>query len=185
MPTEKGNEFFLFENRQPLGNDEFLPGHGMLVWHVEYDEYAWVNGFVNALEDHQRVDIVEADNHPDPQTVDSATFPGTAGVTEFGFRTKPKLASWSGQQLEFDLVDITESEDGIISFRVVDSKTNTGDPGSVGDAIADPEGSSGAMYDIFGRKILHASPGQIYFQDGKKLIGCIGFSGVGSVISPK
>ena len=118
MPTENENEFFLFENRQQIGNDEFLPGHGMIVWHVDYDEYAWVNGFINTLEDHQRVDIVEADNHPDLQTVDSDTFPGTAVVTEFGFRTEPKLASWSGRQLEFDLTDIKESEEGMSIIHI-------------------------------------------------------------------
>ena len=171
MPTDKENEFFFFENRQQIGNDEFLPGHGMLVWHVDYDEDIWIRGEINNDDSHQHIDIVEADNKKTEETRAGDTFPGTTGVTAFGYRTVPRLASWSGKQLKFDLVDITESEDGIISFRVVDSKNNTGDPGSVGDAIADPEGSVGAMYDILGRKILHPAPGQIYFQDGKKLIG--------------
>lgn len=170
MPTENENEIFLFENRQQVGNDEFLPGHGMLVWHVDYDEHAWINGFINAFEDHQRVDIIEADGKKTNETQDGDAFPGAAGVTEFGFRTKPKLVSWSGEQLEFDLIDIRESEDGIISFRVVDSKFNTGDPGSVDHTLQDNVVECAPIFDILGRRIQKPGPGQMYIQNGKKHI---------------
>ena len=30
-------EYFLFENRQQTGNDTYIPGHGMLIWHVDFD----------------------------------------------------------------------------------------------------------------------------------------------------
>lgn len=30
-----GNEYFMVENRQPVGYDAYLPGHGLLIWHVD------------------------------------------------------------------------------------------------------------------------------------------------------
>ena len=32
-----GQEYFLLENRQQKGFDEYLPGSGLLIWHVDED----------------------------------------------------------------------------------------------------------------------------------------------------
>lgn len=61
MRTDSPNEFFLFENRQKTGWDAYIPGHGMLVWHVEYDPDVWNLNTVNNRPSHQYVDIEEAD----------------------------------------------------------------------------------------------------------------------------
>ncbi|MDE6682825.1 MAG: M6 family metalloprotease domain-containing protein, partial [Muribaculaceae bacterium] len=42
-----GTEFFLFENRQNRGWDKYLPGHGMLVWRVDYNADVWDKRAVN------------------------------------------------------------------------------------------------------------------------------------------
>ena len=45
------NEYYMVENRQPIGWDESLPGNGILVFHVAYDEDIWygnVNEAVNS-----------------------------------------------------------------------------------------------------------------------------------------
>ena len=34
-------EYFIMENRQQKGWDAFIPGHGMLLWHIDYDAKAW------------------------------------------------------------------------------------------------------------------------------------------------
>ena len=38
IPSSGDNEFFLLENRQQAGWDTYLPGHGMLVWHVDFNQ---------------------------------------------------------------------------------------------------------------------------------------------------
>lgn len=165
MPTEKDNEFFFFENRQQTGNDEFLPGHGMLVWHVDYRESIWDMNVVNNTSRHQYVDLVEADNVKSESTRAGDAFPGTKNVTSFGFNTKPQLASWAKNPVAFDLVDIEESEDGLISFNAVVPEIE--EPGAV-DAIEAAEGN-GMYYDLMGRRVANPSRG-IYILNGKKIL---------------
>lgn len=54
-------EFYLLENRQKDGWDQYLPGHGLLVTKINYDESKWSNNKVNASQYVMGVDIVEAD----------------------------------------------------------------------------------------------------------------------------
>ena len=77
IPTSKNTEFFLLENRQQKGGDIYLPGHGMLVWHVDYDSYKWMSNAVNNTASHQYVDIEEAGgnaNNESATTMASYTF---------------------------------------------------------------------------------------------------------------
>lgn len=165
LPTDNPDEFYFFENRQQRGNDEFLPGHGMLVWHIDYKENVWAANAVNNLSTHQYVDIVEADNIKSDSTRAGDAFPGTKNVTSLGFDTKPKLASWAKKRLQFDLSDIAESEDGMITFNAVANETDWGNSvESIG-----AESDSNQYYDLMGRKI--ANPGKgIYIINGKKVI---------------
>ncbi|MBD5186398.1 MAG: M6 family metalloprotease domain-containing protein [Bacteroidales bacterium] len=118
IPTSKSGEFFLIENRQQTGWDAFIPGHGMLVWHIDYDQNAWYSNVVNNVADHQRVDIEEADNRPYPSNRAGDTFPGTAGVTDFTDYTQPSMRSWAGVNTGMPLTDIQETEDGYIIVTV-------------------------------------------------------------------
>lgn len=109
MKTRNTNEYYIIENRQQEGWDAYLPGHGMLVWHIDYDDYAWRNNFVNINTLHQRVDIIEADGVQSKETRDGDAFPGSAGVTS--------LTSESAATLSFAITNITET-DGIITADV-------------------------------------------------------------------
>ncbi|MCH5237907.1 MAG: M6 family metalloprotease domain-containing protein [Muribaculaceae bacterium] len=100
------NEYFVIENRQLDGWDRTLPGHGVLVWHIDIDENAWFSNFVNVDPYHQRVDVVEADNQEDPITLSSDTFPGTLNVTQFKFN------SWDNKTL-FVFDDVKENEENV------------------------------------------------------------------------
>lgn len=42
------NEFYLVENRQQTGWDKALPGNGLVVFHVDYDEEVWANSTPNS-----------------------------------------------------------------------------------------------------------------------------------------
>lgn len=122
IPTEQGEgEFFVLENRQHEGWDAYLPGHGMLVWHITYNQQLWDHNRVNASS-LQGIDLVEADNVRNEETRDGDAFPGTAGITAFSAATIPALTDNAGRDLGFQLTQITET-DGEIHFKV-----NGGEP---------------------------------------------------------
>ena len=58
------NEFYLLENRQQEGWDEFIPGSGLMITHVEFDMNIWNGNTANEDPDHQRFYLVCADNEP-------------------------------------------------------------------------------------------------------------------------
>ena len=55
------DEYYLLENRQQVGWDFMLPGHGLLVAHVDYNYTAWVGNDVNSVVNHHRYDFFHAD----------------------------------------------------------------------------------------------------------------------------
>lgn len=158
VSTDKDDEFFLFENRQNVSWDKYIPGHGMLVWHVDFNRNVFYNNEVNNTRAHQYVDIVEADDVQDypikfnssygffeygASTQSGDPFPGTSKVTSFGESTSPALKSWSGKGLGLDLTDITE-KDGVITFRVSEANTS-----SVSE-ISTPTNLTGDLYNLNG-----------------------------------
>lgn len=112
------NEFFLLENRQQTGWDTYIPGHGMLVWHIDYDDYVWASNTVNNTPSHQYVDIEEADGTQSEYTRDGDAFPGTGNNTSFTDNTRPNMKTWSNRKMNLPLTGITESTSGMISFDV-------------------------------------------------------------------
>ena len=56
------NEYLLLENHQFSGWDAGLPGHGLLITHVDFNTTSWSNNAVNNSTAHFRHDIVHADN---------------------------------------------------------------------------------------------------------------------------
>lgn len=118
--TTNRNEFFLFENRQQTGWDKYLPGHGMLIWHIDYNEKYFSSNIVNDNPDHQYVDIEEACGYAsagNASTMARYPFPGPLGKTEFTDDTNPSMKTWTGQQMKLPITDITEN-DGKITFKV-------------------------------------------------------------------
>lgn len=117
IPTETETEFYLLENRQQKGWDSYLPGHGLLIWHIDYDEYLWTNNRVNSVSTHQYVDIVEADNIQSTGTRSGDTFPGAANITSFTASTNPAFIDWKGNDVGAPLTNIKE-ENGLIVLDV-------------------------------------------------------------------
>lgn len=118
--TDSKDEFFLFENRQQVGWDKYLPGHGMIVWHIDYVKSVWDKNAPNNTASHQYVDIEEAGgtaNNEDDATMATYPFPGTRRVTSFTSTTKPALTTWAGKAIALPITDITE-QGGVISFDV-------------------------------------------------------------------
>ena len=108
IPTSKASEYYLIENRQQTSWDQYLPGHGLLVWHIDYSEADWAMNTVNNDATHQRVDLVEADMLLTPSTRSGDPFPGILNVRQITDDTTPALRAWNGQPLHTPLTSITE-----------------------------------------------------------------------------
>ncbi len=121
IATEKSNEFFLLENRQLKGWDKYLPGHGMLVWHIDYNRNVFDNNEVNTNKNHMYVRLVKASNvesHDEKVSVlQGWSWPGTTNKTSLTSSTKPALQSWAKKAIDLPITDIEESN-GMISFLV-------------------------------------------------------------------
>lgn len=115
--TISDNEYYLFENRQQQGWDKYIPGHGMLAWHIDYDATVWRDNKVNNVPSHQRVDIVEADNMPTELTRSGDPFPGANNVTRLTDDSTPAMSTWTSVKIGMPITDIME-QDGVITFKV-------------------------------------------------------------------
>lgn len=115
IKTPKENEYFLVENRQQKMWDQYIPGHGMLIWHIDYNPSVWAANKCNNTPSHQYIDIEEADNIQSEYTRSDDPFPGTKGVTSFTDDTKPSMKTWSGTSLNAPITEIKESN-GVVSF---------------------------------------------------------------------
>ena len=95
-PTTAGLRYYI-ENRQAVGWDAPLTGHGMLLWKVTFNESKWTNNEPNNTANNPYYTVVSAygnkigwdgstDNCP------KNTFPGTKNVTSYtGITGKPLL----------------------------------------------------------------------------------------------
>lgn len=97
---------YYIENRQQEGWDAFLPGHGMLVWRVIFNEDDWYNNCPNDYV--PRYLLVSAEKRSSPYTTGAAKpevpFPGKSNVTTYA----PFLHN--------KLINIQEV-DGVVSFE--------------------------------------------------------------------
>lgn len=115
IKTPKENEYFLVENRQQKMWDQYIPGHGMLIWHIDYNPSVWATNKCNNTPSHQYIDIEEADNIQSEYTRSGDPFPGIKGITSFTDDTQPSMKTWSGASLNAPITEIKESN-GVISF---------------------------------------------------------------------
>ncbi len=119
--TQTNNEYFLLENRQKTSGtwNAYLPGSGMLIFHIDqnYINSHWSSNTVNDDENHQGVDIEEADGTFTTNNGGDAgdPFPGTSGKTSFTDQTNPNSLSWAGQATGKPVTNITHSS-GVVTF---------------------------------------------------------------------
>ena len=110
LPSSRNSEYFLLENRQQKGWDTALPGHGLLIWHIDYDSAIWYQNAIGNTPSHQYVDLEEADGILTSATLSGDAFPGTGALTSF-----TKFTTWGGSHLSPSLYGIVET-DGTICF---------------------------------------------------------------------
>ncbi len=109
-PTPK--EFFMVEYRKKIGWDLYLPGEGMCIWHIDYDQTAWDNnepnnytGSIQTPTSHMRLYLQPLSG--------STTTPGAAFTTGSFTPT-----TWSGTNINRPITDITKTTNNI-TFKLM------------------------------------------------------------------
>ena len=142
------DEYFLLENRQHIGWDQGIPGHGLLILHVDYKASVWRANSPNNAPSHQRMTWIPADGQYEYTTylgsryysfdgMKSDTYPSGSN-NSFGNETSPAAKLYNknvdGKKLLNKTVyDIYESGNGEVSFNF---RSDNGDVGP-----AKPEGN--------------------------------------------
>lgn len=129
----RDGEYYLFENRQQIGWDKYLPAHGMLVWHIDYVPEYWEKKMVNTTADHPCVQLIRAREYSNLGTA----FPGSPReVNQFNATTNPAFLGWdqngtgSSKTKDLNNIAITSIKEELIksvspteksiTFRVTD-----------------------------------------------------------------
>ena len=117
------NECFFLENRQKEGWDSHQYGHGMMVFHMDYDENVWMANAPNDTKGHSRFMYVPADNKLGTSSTSLAgdPYPGTKNNTSLTDYSIPAATLFNANTdgsflLHKPIENITESSDGKISF---------------------------------------------------------------------
>lgn len=162
VPTDNVNEYFLLESRTQTGWDKYIPGHGMIVWHVDYNEQIWQQNIVNNSPRHQYVDMVEATNSLNENARASHTYPGTRNVRILNF------APWSNNADDYcmrvSISGIEEDGEGNIALHCVNG--NPMPPSGISELPADDSASEAPYYNLQGIKIAAPIKGQPYIHKG-------------------
>lgn len=116
-PSDK-NEYFMFENRQQTGWDKFLPGHGMLISHINYNEEKWTSNLVNNEYENEGAVIVPANNIYASSTEANQLYP-YKNNNSFTDISTPSAIFNDGTKAGKPLTNIRE-ENGIIYFTYLD-----------------------------------------------------------------
>ena len=81
---------YYIENRQQTGWDSYLPGHGLIIWRVDYNQSAWENNTVNSTKNNVRYTLVPASGQTTNIGSGADPFPGTKNVSSWsGLSDKP------------------------------------------------------------------------------------------------
>jgi len=113
-----GNEYFLIENRQKTGYDSYLPGEGLLIWHIDntvsHNDNEWYPEHTSS--GNYRVALVQADNLWSMEKAmgygDAGDpYPGTYSVTEFSPTTSPNSNDYDDVSTLVAVTNISSSAD--------------------------------------------------------------------------
>lgn len=174
------NEYYLLENRQKTGWDADIPGAGLFIIHVDYDEEAWRLDIPNDDPEHQRMTWIPADNEYQTYEYDEETYIDWTGATKdlfpydsvnaFNANTTPAAKFYNRNAdgtfyLDSSVEDITQNSDGTVSFKFI--APTTGIP----TVNAKPGAYNDNWYDMNGRRIdgVPGSPG-LYIGNGNKVL---------------
>ena len=106
------SEYFLIENRQKAGWDAYLPGAGLLVWHIDESVRN------NDDQTHRLVDLEESDESVNGDSPVQATDPWADSLSGFNPVSQPNTAAYGGAATGYWVYEIGPSGDSMnLSIR--------------------------------------------------------------------
>ena len=90
LDVDPPGEYFLIENRQRTGWDAYLPGAGLLIWHIDESVRN------NDDQTHRLVDLEEADESVNGDSPVQSTDPWSGSPQGFNPSSQPGSSSYSG-----------------------------------------------------------------------------------------
>ena len=132
------NEYFLLENRQLIGFDSYLPGSGLLIWHIDdlrpTNTQEWYPGYTSS--GHYKVALEQADGlwemEKNMDTGDAGDpFPGVTINSEFNSTTIPDSKTYAGNDTGIRVENIFLSGTNVSTYISVN--TSTSEPPICGD----------------------------------------------------
>lgn len=159
------NEYLLLENRQHTGWDAGTPGHGLLIWYVNYDESAWKSNTVNNTPESPRFHPIYADGMDYEQwnkyyKEQRDKDPNYSAYQKSGHMNKRHLSTAPfpygdvNSLVDEYITNITEKEGGLVSF---DFKG-----GATGIRSVNTHHSPYTYYDLQGCGVENPVRGQLY-----------------------
>lgn len=119
-------EYLLLENRQQTNWDAGVPGHGLMVWYVNYDESAWRNNVPNNVKNAPRFHPVYADGLDYVAWTNKVVAEGLSTYQNSNRMNKRHLSTspypFVTEETTVDaiveeyLTNIQETADGLVSF---------------------------------------------------------------------
>jgi hypothetical protein len=126
--TDTEDEFYIMENRQQTGFDRFIPGTGLLIWHIHSSLATYLYyGANNINNTHPQLmyPVCAAATVAQPNSnsnsygninSDGTPFPGASNNTKFTDNSIPSARSWVGKTTNRAITNITEVN-ALISFN--------------------------------------------------------------------
>lgn len=136
MPNSAGNpvayvyntpvegEYYVLENRQKEGFDGYVPGSGLLIYHVSLTGDDIRHNRVNNTHPQRMYPVCASSTYQIPSGLESygsinsagCPFPGTSGKTSFTDTAAPAAFTWEGTSVGRPVTEIKE-QNGLISFK--------------------------------------------------------------------
>ena len=86
--TKAGVNYYI-ENRQQTGWDTYIPGHGLVVWYVNYNTSAWYNNKPNNTAGSPRYTVISATGSKTGLGTNKDSYPGAGNKTSVTIAGKP------------------------------------------------------------------------------------------------
>ena len=190
------DECFIIENRQKNGWDKSLPGEGLMINYIDYDEDLWNNNVVNAIgnladiygidpsdywynyfhsisNDHQRITIFRANNKSNSYSSYNDLYPYRTNNC-LSPTSKPSSKLYHKNALgtmfmDLSIVGITQNDDGTMSFRTLAEQNQ---PDAIFTQNVQPS-STISIYTLDGRYVgtdLTSLKHGLYVVNGRKVV---------------
>ncbi len=138
------SEYFLLENRQKVGYDAYLPGHGLLIWHIDESRSGNTREYYPGMnaQAHPLVALEQADGYFSlEKKLDAGEandpFPGPGNHTEFSLLTVPGSESYLDGPTSVSVSGISEVA-GVITADLMVGLSGSSDSDDDDDGVPVP-----------------------------------------------